>query len=215
MPMLDLGSAARQVTLLLDGVTDEALVLPTPCEDTPVAALLDHFMGLSLAFTWAARKAIPEEHRADAPAPGSAAAENLDPAWRSVLPRRLDELVEAWRDPAAWQGMTEAGGVTMPAEVMGVVALDELVLHWWDLARATRQPFACHPDDLAVVLEFTRSTAAPEHVAMRQGLFGPVVPVPVDAPPLHQALGFAGRDPRWRAASAGRDVPRVGASTAR
>lgn len=27
-------------------------------------------------------------------------------------------------DPAAWAGMTEAGGVTTPAEVMGAVALD-------------------------------------------------------------------------------------------
>ena len=30
--------------------------------------------------------------------------------------------------------MTEAGGVTMPGEVTGLVALDEVVLHGWDLA---------------------------------------------------------------------------------
>lgn len=61
------------------------------------------------------------------------------------MPRQLTDLVEAWRDPAAWAGMTEAGGVRMPAEEMGVVALDELVLHGWDLARATGQPFRCEP----------------------------------------------------------------------
>jgi hypothetical protein len=55
--------------------------------------------------------------------------DNLDPEWCTQLPRRIVELAEAWRDPAAWEGTAEAGGVTMPAEVMGVVALDELVLH--------------------------------------------------------------------------------------
>ena len=52
---------------------------------------------------------------------------------------RLDQLAEAWADPAAWEGLTEAGGLTMPAEVAGTVALDEVVLHGWDLARATGQ----------------------------------------------------------------------------
>src|SRR5207247_2059452 len=32
------------------------------------------------------------------------------------------ELAAAWRDPAAWEGMTEAGGLRMPADVMGGVA---------------------------------------------------------------------------------------------
>jgi hypothetical protein len=71
-------------------------------------------MGLSLAFTWAARKATPADS-----GPPRAAAEHLDPAWRRVLPRRLDELTQAWREPEAWEGMTEAGGVTMPAQVTG------------------------------------------------------------------------------------------------
>ena len=31
----------------------------------------------------------------------------------------------------------------------------------------------------------------------RNGLFGPVVPVPEDAPLLHRVLGGAGRDPGW------------------
>src|SRR4051795_9177906 len=134
--MLDLGPATRQVTHLLDGVRDDQLTDPTPCADTPVAALLDHLLGLSLAFTWAATKSTPADPSA-APGPGRATAEHLDPEWRTVLPRRLAELAEAWRVPRAGQGPAEAGGVTMPAEQLGVVALDEVGLHGWDLARAT------------------------------------------------------------------------------
>ena len=36
--------------------------------------------------------------------------------------------------------MTAAGGVDLPGEVAGIVALDELVVHGWDLAKATGQP---------------------------------------------------------------------------
>ncbi|PZG14318.1 TIGR03086 family metal-binding protein [Nonomuraea aridisoli] len=199
MSVIDLESAAREVVRLLDGVADDQLDDPTPCADTSVAALLDHLMGLSLAFTWAARKTPPP---GDGPRPGTESAEQLDPQWRTLLPQRLDELVKAWRDPLAWEGTTEAGGVTMPAEQMAVVALDELVLHGWDLARATGQPFTCTPADTAAVLAFTTASAQPEQAAGREGLFGPVVEVPEDAPAFDRALGFAGRDPAWTPESA-------------
>ncbi len=111
-----------------------------------------------------------------------------------MLPERLGALVGAWRDPAAWEGTAEAGGVTMPAADMGVVALDELVLHGWDLARATGQPFRCDEQSTAAVLAFTTASAQPEFAGSRDGLFGPVVDVLPDAPAFDRALGLA--DPR-------------------
>lgn len=195
--MLDLHPATGVVTRLLDGVSDDQMRDPTPCPGYPVAALLDHLMGLSLAFTWAADKTPVADRQAGESRPGQATAEHLDPQWRALLPQRLDGLAEAWRDPAAWAGMTDVGGLAMPGEVTGVVALDEVVLHGWDLARATGQPYSCDPISTAAVLEFTRTSARPEHAASRQGVFGPVVDVPADATPFEQALGFAGRDPAW------------------
>jgi len=196
--MLDLEPAAREVARLLDGVTDDQLADPTPCTGTPVAGLLDHLMGLSQAFIWAAYKSTPPPDGGGA----STAAEHLDPDWRDTLPQRLTELVQAWRDPKAWEGMASTGGITLPAEAMGVAALDELVLHGWDLARATHQPFTCDPASTAAVLRFTSASAQPEQAGMREGLFGPVVQVPEDAPDFDRALGFAGRDPNWTPASA-------------
>jgi uncharacterized protein (TIGR03086 family) len=197
LPHLDLAPAAKEVSRLLDGVTDAQLTDPTPCENTPVAAMLDHLMGLSLVFTWAARKTTAAEGGSSRPGPGRANAKHLDPSWRTLLPARLDELVESWRAPTAWEGMAEAGGATMPAEVVGVVALDELVMHGWDLARATGQPFGCDPATAAAVLAFTSASAQPEQAASRAGLFGPVVEVAADASAFDRALGFAGRDPAW------------------
>src|SRR5919197_2474013 len=159
--------AAREVMRLLEGVRDDQLADPTPCTDTPVAALLDHFMGLSQAFIWSARKSTPAGG-AEAAQPAAARAENLDPKWRTELPRRLEEMVDAWRDPAAWEGTADVGGLTLPADRAGVVALDELVMHGWDLARATGQPFDCDPGSTAVVLAFTEAMAQPERAAVRQ-----------------------------------------------
>jgi uncharacterized protein (TIGR03086 family) len=156
VPILDLDPAAREVARLLDGVTDDQLAGPTPCADTTVAALLDHLLGLSQAFTWAAHKSTKTQ--AEGSAPGPPTAEGLDPNWRTLLAERLGELAQAWRDPMAWTGMAAAGGVSMPAEQMGVVALDELVLHGWDLARATGQQFTCDPASTAAVLAFTSAS---------------------------------------------------------
>jgi len=193
--VLDLHPATREVARLLDGVSDAQLAHRTP-SDCDVATLLDHLMGLTLAFTWAAEKTAAEHGDTT---PGQSSAGALDPAWRSVLPGRLETLAAAWAEPAAWEGMTEAGGLTMPGEVTGLVALDEVVLHGWDLAKGTGQDFSCDPASAEAVLAFTASSAAPDQAASREGLFGPVVPVPEDAPTFHRALGFAGRDPGWTA----------------
>jgi uncharacterized protein (TIGR03086 family) len=189
--MVDLGPAAREVADLLPGVHDTALAAPTPCADTSVAELLDHFLGLTLAFSRAAAKQ-PVDGSGSAPGPVSGVA--LDPGWRQQLPRRLDDLVTAWRDPAAWTGMTEAGGVELPGEVAGLVALNELVIHGWDLARATGQDFSCDEATAHAAFGHVAQFASPEGT---EGLFGPAIEVPPDRPVLDRAVGLSGRDPDW------------------
>lgn len=81
----------------------------------------------------------------------------------------------------------------LPAEVAGIVALDELVIHGWDLARATGQP-----DDYdGPGLEAVHGTVQQFRAGGIEGLFGPVVSVPDEAPLLDRILGLAGRDPGW------------------
>ena len=82
----------------------------------------------------------------------------------------------------------------MPAEVMGAVALDELVLHGWDLARATGQEYT--PDAAALQASHDFLLASVDDPG-RGEIFGPVVPVPADAPLLDRAIGLSGRDPGW------------------
>src|SRR3954462_5625309 len=106
--MLELGPQTDEVARIVAGVRDGQLGDPTPCTGTPVAGMLDHVMGLSLAFRMGAEKR---------PLSGGpqASASDLDPAWRTALPNRLDELAAAWRDPSAWEGFAEVGGAQLPA----------------------------------------------------------------------------------------------------
>jgi uncharacterized protein (TIGR03086 family) len=188
MTVPDLEPAARRVADLLDGVPGQALDAPTPCADTSVAGLLDHLMGLSEGL----RASAAKEPDQGGPQPSAA---NLDPEWRTILPKRLDALVAAWREPAAGEGMTSAGGVEMPAVEIAAVTLDELVMHGWDLARATGQRYEPDAADVAAILPFLEAFASPDGVP---GLFGPAVAVPDDAPAFDRALGLSGRDPGWR-----------------
>ena len=183
---LDLESAGRRMAKLVEAVPDDAMGRPTPCELYTVGDLLDHIGGFALAFRAAA-------HKTPLPGGPSGDAANLGDDWRTRIPSDVLALADAWRDPDAWDGMTAAGGVDLPAEVAGVVALDELVIHGWDLARAIGVPSAYDGPELEAVYGMVQQFRA----GGIEGLFGPEVPVPADAPLLDRIVGLAGRDPGW------------------
>jgi uncharacterized protein (TIGR03086 family) len=189
----DLAPQAAEVTRIVAGVRDDQLTDPTPCAGTSVAALLDHLIGLTRAFRLAAEKSpLTGGPRADAA--------SLVGDWRTRLPEQLDALVAAWREPAAWEGLTEVAGVRMPAPAIAVVALNEVLIHGWDLAVATGQEYRVDAPAAQACLDFAVEFAkgAPE---ARDAMYAPVVPVPDDAPVFERLLGQTGRDPRWAPAS--------------
>jgi uncharacterized protein (TIGR03086 family) len=190
METIDFAPATRAVATVLDGIRDDQLGDPTPCPDYCVADVLDHLHGLSSAFTLAARKEAP---------PGGSqpevAGERLTPTWRAEIPAALDRLAAAWTDPAAYDGLTMAGPIEMPGSVAVLVALDEVVVHGWDLARATGQAYAPQDSVVLACLGFASSFEPPPEAGA--GPFGPRVPVPGDAPALDRLAAATGRDPRW------------------
>ncbi|BCM66062.1 MULTISPECIES: TIGR03086 family metal-binding protein [Streptomyces] len=191
MTMVDLGPQTTILARLARSVADEQLTAATPCPGLAVRNLLGHLLMLSVAFRDAARKSLGPTTDTSP----TAAVPDLGPGWREELPKALDELADAWRDPAAWTGDTRAGGVDLPGAVAGAVVADELVIHGWDLARATGQDYA--PDPAALDAAFGFLLAAADDPDRDEGLFGPVVPVPPDASRLDRAVGLSGRDPGW------------------
>ncbi|WP_190273563.1 maleylpyruvate isomerase N-terminal domain-containing protein, partial [Crystallibacter crystallopoietes] len=84
--MIDLVPAARGVSMLAVGVQDRQLDAPTPCAGKTVGDLLDHFMGLAVAFRDAATKASMasgyDDQRPGPPADTWGSGSRLDPEWR-------------------------------------------------------------------------------------------------------------------------------------
>jgi uncharacterized protein (TIGR03086 family) len=157
-----------------------------------VADLLDHLDGLCLAFIAAAAK----DRVAGSQAP-SADRSQLGPDWRTRIPGRLAQLARAWQDETAWAGLTRAGGVDLPGEVAGRVAINEVVVHGWDIAAATGHDYACETELVQAAYAFVQSAVA-QNPGGSSGLFGPPVTVPDTAPLLDRLIGLTGRDPAWR-----------------
>lgn len=196
MTSVDLGPAAQRLGELVARVDDSELGRPTPCPSYSLGDLIDHIGGLAVAFTAAARK--ENGTNASQPPPGDAA--RLTDDWRARIPRDLGTLAQAWREPGAWTGTTRIAGDDSPGEIVGLVAADELVVHGWDLARATGQPWRPEPELLVAAQSFLSLFASPDAPAGPEVAFGPSRELPAGAPTLDRVVALAGRDPDWSAA---------------
>ena len=87
----------------------------------------------------------------------------------------------------------------MPGEVAAVVALEELVVHGWDVAAATGQPFGADDDSLEAVQGFVAQFSGPDQADQRGDAYGDPVAVAADAPFLDRVVAMTGRDPSWSA----------------
>ena len=184
--VLDLEPPARQIVALARAVTDDML-RADPAEIAPVADLLAHMMGLTIAFRGAAVKA---GSRAQDAAPGRP---SLEDGWRGQLPG------DCWPwprpgGPGNGEGLTKVGGGTMPATIAGQAGLNELVIHGWDLARATGQPYRARQGRRRrrVSVARVRSGRTRPARSLRSA-----VEVRPDVPALDRAVGLHGRDPNW------------------
>jgi len=105
--------------------------------------------------------------------------------------------------------VTPGGSMTAAEHIDGVVS-DDMVLHGWDLARATGQDDTIDPVDLerlwlsnnAIPPEFLDKLRTPGAFGPGVVVFGPEIVVPADAPLQKRLLGMVGRDPDWHAGAA-------------
>jgi uncharacterized protein (TIGR03086 family) len=198
MEPIDFGPAAQHLAILVTGVGDDQRGAPTPCPAYQVGDLLEHIGTLARAFAAAARK--DRGPLTGQPAAGDAT--RLAADWRVSIPRDLGTLVQAWSAPGAWDGITRIAAMDSPAGMVGVTLADELVVHGWDLARATGQPFQPDPAAVRAARSFLDLFASPDAPAGDEVAFGPSRPMSPSAPDLDQVLALAGRDLTWAPANA-------------
>jgi uncharacterized protein (TIGR03086 family) len=180
--------AARFEELIL-GVGSDAWASQSPCQDWTARDVVDHVVGMHAAMLAPLGRSLGPE--------SSAAGGPID-AFTSARAR----LQHALDDPAVAGTAcdTPTGTLTFAEHVDAALSVD-LVVHGWDLARATGQDDTIQAEDLQLLWPIAQ--AIPEQFrvpgAFRPGLvvFGPQVQVAADAPLQHKILGMYGRDPAW------------------
>ncbi|QKW11044.1 TIGR03086 family protein [Streptomyces sp. NA04227] len=183
-----LAASAGQAVPVVRGIADADLGAATPCPDYDVRALVNHLLHVVVQFQLLARK-----EDSDFSATPDYLAE--DPEWRARFGRECEGLVAAWSVPGAEEGTT--GSLAMPARTVGCMALLDLSVHGWDLARATDQRYVPDPGGLGVVRELRAAVADFGPTARSMGAFGPAVSAPANATEWDELLAETGRDPHW------------------
>lgn len=182
-----LGMARERAVPVVRGIADATLSAPTPCAEYDVKALVNHVFQVIVQFQRLAAKEASDFGETPDRVAGS-------PEWRERLVDEADRLVAAWSAPGAEEGTT--GGMDMPARLVGSMALLDLTVHLWDLARATGQEYP--GADEAVVAELAGAVDELAPTARKMGVFGEPVPVAEGAPAFERLLARTGRDPHWR-----------------
>ncbi len=169
---------AATMTERIAGVADDGWDAATPCEGWTATDLVQHLVdttGMFFGF-------IGEEPPASPPAaedPTGAFA-----AARTAMQTALDDPAMAGKGYDGFFGPT-----TLEQSVDGFLSVD-LVIHSWDLARATGQDEHIDPDDVQRVHDGLK----PMGDKLRTpGAFGPEIQPPADADAQTKLLCFLGR----------------------
>ena len=161
---------------VVGGIDAADLDLPTPCAEFGVRGVLEHMLTGATTFTAAFRG---EE-------PGNA--DLTDPL--AAFGPTLGALGDAVSAPGALDGTVASPFGPMPGEQFArFIVLDGLV-HGWDLAQATGQPYE-PPDELVTsVADFAHQVLDP---IRGEGSFGPAQPAPAGASPIDALAAYTGR----------------------
>jgi uncharacterized protein (TIGR03086 family) len=162
---------------------------PSPCADWDARDVVRHVVDMHAVM-------LRPYGRPPRPAPSV----DDDPA--AALRAARADVQELLDDPVLAAQPTESPAGTMPgAEMVDRVVSEDLVVHRWDLARATGQDDAIDPGELARMWPGLQEIPDVMRVPGAFGpgivVFGPAVEVPPDAPLQDRALGLLGRDPAW------------------
>jgi uncharacterized protein (TIGR03086 family) len=169
---------ATAMTGTIEGVSDDRWAAATPCEGWTARDLVAHLVDSSHMFLGFIGQEPPSGPAVDADPPGAFA------RARDAIQAALDDPATAGQE---YDGMF--GPTTFESSVDGFLSAD-LVIHRWDLARATGQDETLPAEEV----ERIHQQLLPMDDRMRgPGAFGPKVEPPPGADAQTQLLCFLGR----------------------
>jgi uncharacterized protein (TIGR03086 family) len=195
MPMnlhAEMESAAAEAARVVNGVRADQLSGATPCTEWDLRTLLNH------TILWTAYSA--ERRARDEPLPEEMMSMDFvaEPGYAAAYAAQLDKALAAWSDPKAWERDLNVMGTPTPAADVAAMLLAELVLHGWDVAKASGQEYSCDEKVATAVLAAVEANA--ELFRKYQG-FADAVPIREPTPVFDRALATSGRDPAWTPAA--------------
>jgi uncharacterized protein (TIGR03086 family) len=173
--------ADGQLRQILSGVRPEQGRLATPCSEFDLRGLVNHIVYDVQSFT----AMLSGGQR------GSPGVDLLGDDWLGAYSSSVDALLSVWRNRGTDGTLTTRMGELPATWAVGQQASD-LIVHAWDVARATGQSTELDPELAAAALEWGRENLKPQ---LRGQAFGPEVEVPDNAPVYDRLAGFFGRTP--------------------
>ncbi len=175
-PLTQLEQLGPHLAGVVAGITPDQLDNRTPCDDFTVGGVLEHMIGGATAFAAAYRGETPKDPDLSDPLGG------FEPV--------LGDLVAAITVPGALDRTVAAPFGEVPGETFArFVVLDGLV-HGWDLATATGQPYEPPAELVAATDAFARMALDP----LRDGhTFAGATEPAADASPIERLAAYTGR----------------------
>jgi uncharacterized protein (TIGR03086 family) len=168
---------------LIAGVRADQWANPTPCAKWSVHELVNHLVGGGTMFAASFRGDAVELGESGMP---DMLGDDATAAWDRVIA----DFEAAVSTPGAMDRDVVLPFATLPAQVALDIATFDLLVHAWDLSRATGQSF--EPPDQVVAAG--RATAETIVDGLRDGdTFADATDTPAGASPMDQLAAFCGR----------------------
>ncbi|MFG1951997.1 TIGR03086 family metal-binding protein [Micromonospora sp. NPDC048830] len=185
----------RRSVEIVAAIRDDQWDAPTPCAGWTVRDLLAHMIRENRGFAAAAGGETADRSPWTSPIGPDPRADYAASAHLAVAAFNAGGVPdrEFWL-PQLNDAVTYPGG-----QAVGFHLLDYLV-HGWDLAVATGQPFSFDEDVLAAVRDIAARDVPHGPRRHRPGAtFAPPLPAGAEASQAQRLLAFLGRDPHWSA----------------
>jgi uncharacterized protein (TIGR03086 family) len=172
-----------QTAKLVAGLTPAEFDAASPCTGWDVRATLNHLLGATWMFTLVNQGQAADEDAGDVIGD--------DPSL--AVAAAAKENLASWRQPGAFEGDRRYFFGTFPATGAAMLNLGEVVVHNWDVAKATGQALAI--DSAVGQMLYDWETSIPLDDFRDHGAFGPEVVVPASASIFDRLVGLLGRQP--------------------
>jgi uncharacterized protein (TIGR03086 family) len=169
---------SRRMTERIAAIPEEAWTSPTPCEEWTVRELVAHVVEVHGMFQKLVGRSLVDHPEVDADPMG---------AWTAVRDQMQADLDDPVRVNEEYDG--RLGRSTFGASVDGFVCFD-LVVHGWDLARATGQDETIDPEEIEPLQAMVDSMGP---MMLENGVIKRQLEPAPDASPQERLLAGLGR----------------------